>query len=176
MLSIRRTWWAALALAAMAGGCTTEEPTNPSATPPPAPAAVPGPEAPTAIAPAPETKPMPGAEPIKDAPAATPEKSEAPPIEAPKPEPAAKGDQPKAAAAAVKLSDEEVAEIKTLPADQQTLALKQAVCPVSDEHLGSMGAPIKVTAAGKDFFICCKSCKKEVDADPSAVLAKLGGK
>ena len=41
------------------------------------------------------------------------------------------------------------------------------------ENLGEMGPPIKVTAAGKTFFLCCKSCQKEVDADPKAVVAKL---
>ena len=56
---------------------------------------------------------------------------------------------------------------------RRTVALKQAVCPVSDENLGSMGVPIKVTAEGKTFYLCCKGCNKEVDADPKAVVAKL---
>ncbi len=37
-----------------------------------------------------------------------------------------------------------------------------------------MGTPIKVTAEGKTFYLCCKGCKKDVDADPKAVVAKLG--
>ena len=118
------------------------------------------------------------ADPAKTAPADAP-KPEMPAddikIEAPKIEPPTKGDAPKSAATP-KLSDVEIAEIKALPADEQPVALKQAVCPVSGEHLGSMDTPIKVTAEGKTFFICCKSCKKEVDKDPKAVLAKLAGK
>ncbi len=100
-------------------------------------------------------------------------KVEAPVIEAPKPEPPQKEGEAKDKAAAVSLSDEEVAEIKKLPAGEQAVALKQAVCPVSDETLGSMGVPIKVSAEGKTFYLCCKGCKKEVDADPKAVVAKL---
>jgi YHS domain-containing protein len=100
-------------------------------------------------------------------------KSEAPKLEAPKSEPS-KSEPPKAAA--VKLDDDEIAEIKKLPAAEQIVALKQVVCPVSDEHLGSMGMPLKVTAAGKTFYLCCKGCKKDVDADPKAVIAKLANK
>lgn len=96
---------------------------------------------------------------------------------APKPEPAKdeppKVEGPKADAKPSKLTDDEIAEIKKLPAAEQDLALKQAVCPVSDEHLGEMGMPVKVTAEGKTFFLCCKSCEKEVKADPKAVIAKL---
>jgi YHS domain-containing protein len=53
------------------------------------------------------------------------------------------------------------------------VALKQLVCPVSDEHLGSMGTPLKVTAEGQTFYICCKGCNKDVKDDPAAVVAKL---
>ena len=54
--------------------------------------------------------------------------------------------------------------------------MKQVLCPVSGEHLGSMDAPIKVSAEGKTFYLCCKSCKKEVEKNPKEVVAKLAGK
>lgn len=76
-------------------------------------------------------------------------------------------------AAAAVLSDEEIAEIKKLPAEDQDLALAQAVCPVSDENLGSMDVPLKVSAEGREFFICCKGCEKKVKSDPKGVLEKL---
>ena len=44
---------------------------------------------------------------------------------------------------------------------------------MSDEHLGSMDVPVKVSAEGKTLYLCCKGCKKDFDADPKAVLAKL---
>ena len=106
-------------------------------------------------------------------------------LEAPEVKPPTKDDKAKDAGAAAavapakddgKLTDDEVAAIKTLPADEQAAALKQVLCPVSGEHLGSMDAPIKVSAEGKTFYLCCKSCKKEVDKNPKDVVAKLAGK
>jgi YHS domain-containing protein len=88
----------------------------------------------------------------------------------PKADGAAK-DQPQASAAT--LSEEEIAAIKKLPEDDARIALAQAACPVSGENLGAMGTPVKVTAEGQTFFLCCKGCKKDVDKDPKAVLAKL---
>jgi YHS domain-containing protein len=37
-----------------------------------------------------------------------------------------------------------------------------------------MGVPLKVSAEGKTFFLCCKGCNKELKANPQAVVAKLG--
>lgn len=187
MFSTRKTWWASLTAVALVAGCAAEttepaEPTdaasNPAVAPGPAPETPPAasPDAtPSEAAPAPApanpdaAKPDDAAAPKVDVPTI-----EAPKIEAPKSEPAK--EEPKAAAAGVNLSEEEVAEIKKLPEAEQAAALKQAVCPVSEENLGSMGTPIKVTAEGKTFYLCCKGCKKDVDADPKAVVAKLTGK
>src|SRR5262249_38830948 len=65
-------------------------------------------------------------------PAAKPEepKKDAPKVEGPK----TGSTQP-----APTLSADELAEIKKLPDAEQEVAIKQAVCPVSDEHLGEMG-------------------------------------
>ena len=79
----------------------------------------------------------------------------------------------KPGAAVPKLSDDEIAEIKKLPAEDQKIALEQVVCPSSGEHLGEMGPPVKQVVDGKTFFICCASCEKDVKADPKGVLAKL---
>lgn len=170
MICIRKFWWTGVALATFVG-CAEEQPPAPSApatpaapTTPPAAAKPATPESakPEATEAAP-TKEMEKTE--TPAPAALP-KIEGPKIEAPKPEAEKKAD-------AAKLSDEELANIKKLPAAEQPLALKQLVCPVSDEHLGAMDTPVKITAGGKTFFVCCKGCKKDVDADLKAVLAKL---
>lgn len=77
------------------------------------------------------------------------------------------------AAADVKLSDEELAEIKKLPAAEQPIALAQKVCPVTDAHLGEMGVPIRQEVDGKVFFLCCGGCTGQVKSDPAGVLAKL---
>ncbi len=170
MTSIRRAWWAALVLATIAG-CNSEE-SAPVDTAAPASPTIPAPS-PTVTPPDPTTPP-PGemkATPPPDAPApdASP-KLDAPAVDAPA------VDAPKAGApetAAASLSDEEVTAIKGLPTADQPLALKQIVCPVSGENLGSMEKPIKVTAKGKSFFLCCSNCEKAVKSDPDAVLAKL---
>lgn len=79
--------------------------------------------------------------------------------------------------ATASLTEEEVAEVKKLPEAEQAAALAQIVCPISDEHLGSMGAPLKVEHAGKTyFFLCCKGCSKQFAADPAAAVAKLAKK
>jgi len=52
-------------------------------------------------------------------------------------------------------------------------ALAQKVCPVSDQALGSMGTPIKVTVKGRDVFLCCAGCKNQLLEDPDTFLAKL---
>jgi len=46
---------------------------------------------------------------------------------------------------------------------------------VSGENLG-MDVPIKVSAEGRDFYICCGGCKDAVEKDPKGVLAKLDAK
>ncbi|MFI5455647.1 MAG: hypothetical protein ACHRXM_09365 [Isosphaerales bacterium] len=103
-------------------------------------------------------------------PAAGKKGDEAPKIEGPK-----AGDA-KPEAGAVKLTADELAGIKELPAAEQAAATAQAVCPVSAENLGSMGKPLKVTALGKTFYLCCKSCEPKLKADPKGYVAKLDKK
>jgi YHS domain-containing protein len=74
------------------------------------------------------------------------------------------------------LTSEELAAVKELPEGEQTAASQQGVCPVSTHHLGSMGKPIKVTAEGRTFYICCDSCEDKVKSDPKTVIANLDKK
>jgi hypothetical protein len=83
------------------------------------------------------------------------------------------GPSTKPAGAAAKLTDEDLAGIKQLPKAEQDVAIAQVMCPVSSENLGGMGKPIKVTAEGRSFYLCCKNCEKDVKDDPKGVLAKL---
>jgi len=86
-----------------------------------------------------------------------------------------KGEEPKKEGAAVTkpLTEDQIAAIKKLPAEEQPIALAQMVCPVSDEPLGEMGAPIKQVVGGKTFYICCAGCEKAVKATPDEIVAKL---
>lgn len=52
-------------------------------------------------------------------------------------------------------------------------AMKQHVCPVSGEMLGTMGEPIKVTVKDQEVWICCNSCKEDLMANPDEFLAKI---
>jgi YHS domain-containing protein len=55
----------------------------------------------------------------------------------------------------------------------RALALAQKICPVSDEPLGAMGTPIKVTVGDRDVFLCCEGCKESFESEPDKYLAKL---
>lgn len=161
---IRKSAWAMVVLGVAVAGCGGEEkvePVNPAPSNPPA--------APSKPAP-PPTK----AEPAKETPKAGPavKTDDMPKLEAPKSEPAKTG-AAKEKTGAVTLTPDEIATIKQLPAADQTVALKQAVCPVSDGHLGEMGKPFKTIVDGKTVFLCCQDCEKEVKSDPKKYLAKL---
>ena len=70
--------------------------------------------------------------------------------------------------------DPDVAKaMASLSAQDRAAAEKQKTCPVTDEPLGSMGAPIKVSVKGQDVFICCEGCKDALNDSPDAFLAKL---
>ena len=80
-------------------------------------------------------------------------------------------------AAAVTLTPDEIANIKKLPEADQAAALAQKVCLVNEEegmnHLGAMGVPVKRVVKGRTVFLCCKSCIKDLETDPDKYLAKL---
>ncbi len=103
-------------------------------------------------------------------PADTSKGGDQPKLEPPKTEGKAEG---KGDTAAAKLTADEIATIKQLPAADQELALKQVVCPVSGDHLGEMGKPHKTTVEGRTVFLCCDSCEPKIKANPKEYLAKL---
>jgi YHS domain-containing protein len=170
MKTIHRTALAALMLG-ITIGCAGEEDAAPPANPAPLPGSGVKPPGPPPAVPS---------EPGKGAASKSKEMTPPPPADAKKPGaegPKMEGPKAgKAEAPAEKLSDEELAEIKKLPAAEQDAAIKQAVCPVSGEHLGSMEKPVKVTADGRTFYLCCGNCEKEVKANPKGVIAKLDKK
>lgn len=61
---------------------------------------------------------------------------------------------------------------KLSPADRK-LAEAQQICPVTDEPLGSMGTPIKVTVDGHDVFVCCAGCEDELKSNFDEYVAKI---
>lgn len=93
---------------------------------------------------------------------------------APATQPAAPADSTTPPAAATSAAPAGVpASFASLSQADQAAALAQKTCPVSDEPLGSMGTPIKVTVSGRDVFLCCEKCKDPIQQDPRKYLAKL---
>jgi len=70
-------------------------------------------------------------------------------------------------------SGEVAKAMATLSAADRQAAMQQKICPVTEEPLGSMGAPIKVRAAGQDVFICCEGCREELLDNAGAYVARL---
>ena len=64
---------------------------------------------------------------------------------------------------------DELVVAKATSADDKAVAA-QKTCPVSKESLADMGGPFKVSRGDKSVFICCKSCLKDVQADPDKFL------
>ena len=60
-----------------------------------------------------------------------------------------------------------------MPNSEQTIALDQVICPVTDFKLGSMGVPPKVMVNGEPVFICCEGCREGLLQEPDMYLAKL---
>jgi hypothetical protein len=171
-LPIKLTWTSLVLLAAV--GCGSEDASEPAAP-------VPSNRAPTVSARTSEASQGPMAGKAATVPAKDKSKTDdtakagekgdgAPRVEGPQ------SSAPKSDDGASDLSKEQLASIKQLNAEDQPLALKQKICPVSDEPLGEMGKPVKVSAGGRTFFLCCKNCEKDVKADAKAVIAKLDKK
>jgi hypothetical protein len=68
---------------------------------------------------------------------------------------------------------EQQAALDQLPPADRELAVKQRVCPVSGEPLGSMGTPYKMIVGGRTVFLCCEGCAGVVEQDPDGTLKKL---
>jgi hypothetical protein len=63
--------------------------------------------------------------------------------------------------------------LAALPPADRALAEAQRICPVTDQPLGSMGTPVKVTIKGQPVFVCCPECDKEALEKPDEMLRKV---
>jgi hypothetical protein len=57
--------------------------------------------------------------------------------------------------------------------DDQALAARQKVCPVTGKRLGSMGMPVRVSVGGKAVLICCEGCEAALKKAPEKYLSRL---
>jgi Cu(I)/Ag(I) efflux system membrane fusion protein len=63
--------------------------------------------------------------------------------------------------------------LEELPPEDRNLARQQQRCPVSNQPLGSMGVPFKVTVQGEQVFLCCEGCKDKLLHEPHRFLRAL---
>jgi hypothetical protein len=69
--------------------------------------------------------------------------------------------------------DDETAGLQELSAEDRESAMAQKICPVSEEPLGSMGAPERVNVDGREVWICCDGCRDKLLNEPEKYLANL---
>ncbi len=61
-----------------------------------------------------------------------------------------------------------------LAPEDRSLAEAQQYCAViSGNHLGAMGAPVKVLVKGQVVFLCCEGCREKALANPDRTLARV---
>lgn len=71
-------------------------------------------------------------------------------------------------------ADAEITEqLAKLPPEDRMAAERQKICPVTEQPLGSMGVPPKVTVNGREVFLCCIGCDDALKEAPEEHLAKL---
>lgn len=67
-----------------------------------------------------------------------------------------------------------LAALAKLSPEDRKLADSQRYCPVlTQNRLGSMGAPVKITVDGETVFLCCAGCKDNALSDTKSTLAKV---
>lgn len=66
------------------------------------------------------------------------------------------------------------ANLSKLDPEDQKLAQEQKFCAIESENrLGVMGKPIKLTIKDQPVFLCCQGCAKRAKANPDRTLAKV---
>jgi len=67
----------------------------------------------------------------------------------------------------------ELKNLAQLPEEDRPLALKQRICPITGDLLGSMGVPIKITLRGRPVWLCCQGCAGKAKRAPDETLKKI---
>jgi multidrug efflux pump subunit AcrA (membrane-fusion protein) len=65
------------------------------------------------------------------------------------------------------------AVLAKLSPEDRRLAEEQGFCPETENPLGEMGVPVKITLKGQPVFLCCKSCENEAREHADETLAKI---
>lgn len=66
------------------------------------------------------------------------------------------------------------ASLATLSAEDRMAAMSQRFCPVLTQNkLGSMGTPVKLSIEGEDVFLCCEGCRDQAQSNSAETLEKV---
>lgn len=49
-------------------------------------------------------------------------------------------------------------------------AMRQGRCPLSGQPFGGPAAPLKIVAEGRELFVCCATCARELEQNPSELV------
>jgi hypothetical protein len=83
------------------------------------------------------------------------------------------GGAPSAKAPALSEAEVRAAEFAKMEPAERAVAEAQGYCVVSEEPLGSMGVPYKVSIdTDRAVYVCCKGCEDLVKEKPDEMLAK----
>jgi multidrug efflux pump subunit AcrA (membrane-fusion protein) len=65
------------------------------------------------------------------------------------------------------------AMLAKLSPEDRRLAEDQGFCPETEQPLGAMGMPVKITVNAQPVFLCCQSCEDEAREHPGQTLARI---
>jgi hypothetical protein len=65
------------------------------------------------------------------------------------------------------------AALARLSPEDRRLAEEQVYCPETEQPLGAMGVPVKVTVNGQTVFVCCQSCVDDAKSHGDQLLHKI---
>ncbi len=65
------------------------------------------------------------------------------------------------------------AALARLSLKDRQLAEEQVYCPETEQPLGAMGVPVKVTVNGQTVFVCCPSCVDDAKSHADQLLQKI---
>lgn len=71
------------------------------------------------------------------------------------------------------VAEKVAASLNKLSPEDKKLAQAQRFCPILNDPLGFMGAPVKLTLDGKPLFVCCKDCIAKANIDPGKTFARV---
>jgi hypothetical protein len=80
---------------------------------------------------------------------------------------------PKPKVAAATPTPDDLKNVEQLPEEERQLAIAQRICPITNQPLGSMGVPIKITLRGQPVILCCKGCIGKAKRNPEETLHRV---